>query len=488
MRNSMLAAVAAALCGIGNASAADLSGGMKDSVPNYEPAAGWTPMVVDWSGVYVGVAGGVALQTEKFYDGEGDACVVNGICPDRQGVGGLFGGTLGYNWQIRNLVLGFEGDFSWADVGAKLAPRNNTYLSSHIDAIATARLRTGYALGSSLFYVTGGAAFLETQYKAIGAGFQYSPANPSDPCNTGASTCEGDRWRTGFTVGAGYEAMLTSYLSVKAEYMYIGDPTHTVPNQLDLGQNVYGFIENMHVFRAGLNYKLGGGAPVAALPGGMKDAMAYDLPGGWSGAYVGVSGGIDLLSARTDDSAGLVCRNGAICSDVQGIGGLAGGTLGYNWQFRNLVLGFEGDISWADLGAKVKRYGDRWTDSHIDGIATARLRAGYAAGTNLFYVTGGAAFLDTQYKAVAEPADLQQYSATEGGWRTGIAVGAGYEAKLTSNLSWKAEYMYMGDPTRSVTNPGSPNDHYGFADEIQTFRIGLNYKLGGENAIYMPLK
>ena len=486
MRNTILAAAAAALCGIGNASAADLSG-IKDTVPDYGPAVGWTPMVVDWSGVYVGVAGGVGLQTEKFYDSEGDACAAPGICPDKQGVGGLFGGTLGYNWQIRNSGIGFEGDFSWADIDAKHAPRNNTYLSSRIDAIATARLRTGYALGSNLFYVTGGAAFLETQYKAIGAGIQYSPANPSDPCNTGASTCDGDRWHTGFAVGAGYEAMLTNRWSLKAEYMYIGDATYALTNHITPGDNEYNFHENIQVFRAGLNYKLGGWTP-AVLPSSMKDTAAYDAADGWSGAYVGVAGGIGLLTSQFDDSLGRVCISQNICPDGQGIGGLAGGTLGYNWQLRNLVLGVEGDIGWANLGTKVTTLGDRWDQSHIDGIATLRLRAGYATGANLFYLTGGAAFLDTQYKATDAESGHEQNSATDGGWRTGIAVGAGYEAKLTGNLSWKAEYMYMGDPTRNVTNPGSPNDHYGFSDEIQTFRIGLNYKLGGENAIYMPLK
>ncbi len=478
MRNVILAALAAALCGIGNASAADLSdglqeGSLKDAVPYYAPVAGW-------SGAYVGVEGGIALLTEEFYDSEGDGCRYNGICPDGQGIGGLFGGTLGYNYQIQNLVLGFEGDVSWADISSKVTRDTTHYIKSHIDAIATARVRTGYALGTNLFYLTGGAAFLETRYEAIRNGA---------PCNTGESTCGGDRWHTGFAAGAGYEAMLAGNVSVKAEYMYVGTPTYALTNNIIPGDNEYNFIENVQVFRVGLNYKLDGTAPVAALSGGsMKDAPAYEVPGGWDGAYIGVAGGIGLLTTKFDDSLGRVCISQGICPDGQGVGGLIGGGLGYNWQFRNLVFGFEGDISWADLRAKVTTLYDRWNESRIGGIATLRARAGYATGANLFYVTGGGAFLDTQYKATdAEPGHGQN-SATESGWRPGFAVGAGYEAMLTRNLNWKAEYLYIGDPSYSVTNPGSTGDRYGYTDDVQTFRIGLNYKLGSGGPIYAPLK
>ena len=204
----------------------------------YEPA-------FSWGGVYLGVSGGGLLLSSKFYDSEGDACVANGVCPDGQGTGGLAGGGLGFNWQLRNLVFGFEGDISWADVTARVRPLYNSYIQSRIDSIATARMRTGYAFGSNLFYVTWGGGFLDTQHRAAA----------TDPSfNTSHRT-----WQTGYAVGAGYEAMLSGNLSLKAEYLYIGTPTNSVTNRGSI-DNRYGYSDDVQVARIGLNYRFGGGS------------------------------------------------------------------------------------------------------------------------------------------------------------------------------------------------------------------------------------
>lgn len=181
------------------------------------------------------------------------------------------------------------------------------------------------------------------------------------------------------------------------------------------------------------------------------------------------------------------------CGDAQGVGGLAGGTLGYNWQVRNLVLGVEGDISWAGLDAKSKTYVncagcEYYIQSNIDSIATLRLRAGYATGSNLFYLTGGVAFVDAQHKAIYDGYACNDGSSCSDGWHTGFAVGAGYEAMITSNLSFKAEYLYIGLPTDTLANSWSSEYTYGFADNVQVARIGLNYRLGALGGSYIPLK
>lgn len=236
----------------------------------------------------------------------------------------------------------------------------------------------------------------------------------------------------------------------------------------------------------------GGAAHAADLNGGgWKDAPAYEA--NWTGAYLGISGGLALLTPKFSDSGEWICWSHQTCGDAQGIGGLIGGTLGYNWQIRNLVLGVEGDISWASLNAKSETYVNDpgWNSSmqsNIDAIATLRLRAGYATGSNLFYLTGGAAFVNAQHKAIYEDGGS---CGTDGNtcsdsWRTGFAVGAGYEAMLTNNLSFKAEYLYIGMPTETLVNSGDDNYTYGFADNIQMARVGLNYKLSGGG--YQPLK
>ena len=65
--------------------------------------------IYDWTGFYIGVAGGGSLGTSTHIDaatGLGDTVGYNVK-------GGLVGGTLGYNWQVSSVVFGFEGDASW---------------------------------------------------------------------------------------------------------------------------------------------------------------------------------------------------------------------------------------------------------------------------------------------------------------------------------------------------------------------------------------
>src|SRR5262245_53955253 len=99
----------------------------------------------------------------------------------------------------------------------------------------------------------------------------------------------------------------------------------------------------------------------------------------WTGAYIGINGGYGWGRSKWD---GLPAT-----FDVKG--GMAGGQLGYNWQFGQFVYGVEGDGDWTDL---------RGTDCGVascrirnDFLATGRGRLGFAADRWLPYVTGGVA-------------------------------------------------------------------------------------------------
>jgi outer membrane immunogenic protein len=76
------------------------------------------PSAYSWTGSYGGIAGGYGWGHSDQTD-PGIPVVPPNIVP-RDGSypvrGGLFGGTLGYNWQQRSWVLGLEGDLSWADI------------------------------------------------------------------------------------------------------------------------------------------------------------------------------------------------------------------------------------------------------------------------------------------------------------------------------------------------------------------------------------
>jgi outer membrane immunogenic protein len=97
-KNIILGAVAALVLGPTAALAADL------------PVKAPPPIVIyDWTGFYIGAAGGGSLGGSNHVDPTG----VNLTADGYNVKGGLVGGTLGYNWQVASFVFGFEGDLSW---------------------------------------------------------------------------------------------------------------------------------------------------------------------------------------------------------------------------------------------------------------------------------------------------------------------------------------------------------------------------------------
>ncbi len=70
-------------------------------------------------------------------------------------------------------------------------------------------------------------------------------------------------------------------------------------------------------------------------------APAYEAYYNWTGFYVGINGGGAF--GNSDLSNAL----GSTSYDVTG--GLAGGTIGYNWQVGRVVYGLEADGDWSGL-------------------------------------------------------------------------------------------------------------------------------------------
>src|SRR5665647_1134666 len=94
-------ALAFSLLGIASANAAF---GADMSVKAPEPAI----IAPNWTGVYVGIAGGPGWGRAEQTD---DTLFTSGRYNTN---GGVVGGTLGYNWQAGPAVFGFETDLSYA--------------------------------------------------------------------------------------------------------------------------------------------------------------------------------------------------------------------------------------------------------------------------------------------------------------------------------------------------------------------------------------
>ena len=120
----------------------------------------------------------------------------------------------------------------------------------------------------------------------------------------------------------------------------------------------------------------------------------------WGGIYVGINGGYGFGSTAnsTVGVAGntLVPTGTYTLSGNNFSGGLAGGTVGFNYQWAAIVAGIEGDWDWSGQsrsGSVGCGAGCTLNDSSkLPWIATARGRLGYAFDRILVFGTGGVAF------------------------------------------------------------------------------------------------
>ena len=160
---------------------------------------------------------------------------------DAKVAGGVQGG---YNWQSNsNWVAGFEGDIGAFRTNRSFLNFNDSSaFGIQTDWYATVRGRLGYTSGPSLFYATGGAAFVKLK-------------NNFDNDFMGDNFAAGSRVAAGWTVGGGIETMLGGNWSTKAEYLYIDAGSQDVFNAFQ--HEHMRFDNRFHLFRYGVNYRIG---------------------------------------------------------------------------------------------------------------------------------------------------------------------------------------------------------------------------------------
>lgn len=227
----LVMALAVALAAAVQAHAADL------------PAPGPTPYypVVPpyvWSGFYVGVNGGGAAGSSNWTD-PNDAPTGNFTVN-----GGLFGGTIGANYQAGRWVFGIEGDWDWSDISATTFNTScaNVGCTTQSDWLATVRGRVGYTWDRILVYGTAGGAFADVQAAAGQLPFS-------------------DSVQAGWTAGAGVEYAFLPNWTAKLEYLYVGLGNASCPAAscgATGGINTTVSL-NENVIRGGINFKFGGG-------------------------------------------------------------------------------------------------------------------------------------------------------------------------------------------------------------------------------------
>lgn len=198
--------------------------------------------VYNWTGLYVGVNGGYGWGAQDpltLFSNRFDRSSFNVS-------GGMFGGTVGAQIQQGYVVLGLEADLDWANIKgsgistpviAGIGQGITLNIASNISAVGTARARVGVAMNNTLFYVTGGAAFVKSSVNGSSiAGV---------PCGTLGvfPNCAASAWHPGIAAGVGIEYGFTPNWSVKGEYLYtqvIGTGAST---------------DKLNTFRGGINYR-----------------------------------------------------------------------------------------------------------------------------------------------------------------------------------------------------------------------------------------
>jgi outer membrane immunogenic protein len=225
---------------------------------------------VGWLGIEgVGLSGKPADSDTLAFFGP---CSAAGACP--LGIGSASansvtgGGQFGFNWQIRNWVVGLEADAQKSSANATssvsanapgFAPYSATQ-SIKETAFGTVRARAGMLVTPTfLAYVTGGFAWASTN-QSFTDGFASLPQTAWGTAGPGA---------VGGTVGAGVEWALSNKWSVAGEYLYmrlganslvlqtapLGDgctPGGTPSCQFNVSQSAF----TNNVVRLKINYKI----------------------------------------------------------------------------------------------------------------------------------------------------------------------------------------------------------------------------------------
>lgn len=162
-------------------------------------------LAFSWTGLYLGGAVGWIGTNSDYATGAvvlGTPFIVSSV----SGKNGLSYGILsGYNCQIGQLVLGVEGDFTgWTAGKIQYTAITGDFLTAHSKWGGSIRGRLGYGADRTLFYLTGGSAFV---------------SNEASIPLTGISI-GGDGIRWGWTVGGGLDYAFTNNWFTGIEYRY----------------------------------------------------------------------------------------------------------------------------------------------------------------------------------------------------------------------------------------------------------------------------
>jgi outer membrane immunogenic protein len=223
------------------------------------------------------------------------------------------------------------------------------------------------------------------------------------------------------------------------------------------------------------------------LPSGkeMKEVAPAPPPEcNWSGFYIGLNVGGQFGHSEDKDLDDY--NNADQPWGYSESGWVAGGQIGYNFQWKWLVLGIEGDGGYMNLDGRGVQPdtpgGDTSGITNSDFYTTLRGRIGIAFNTWLFYATGGGIGVNYDQRVLDDcaispcGADLLDAHKTEFDW--GYTAGGGIEKMLGCHWSVRAEYLYFAIDRQEFSGVDSAGTTFRFNGDTagHIVRGGLNYK------------
>jgi outer membrane immunogenic protein len=266
----------------------------------------------------------------------------------------------------------------------------------------------------------------------------------------------------GWTVGPGFETMLTGGWSAKLEYRY-SQFGSTTPSGTAIN-----LTPSTQAIRAGLTYRLGGLSAAATDDSPPSRPLATN----WTGFYGGVAGGGGVAVNNVSTNFG-----GASASLTGAGQGLLGSVFaGADYQFApQALVGLMGDFTWTGLQstASLSAGGANASISAQANRAwSVMARVGYLpTPATLLYAAAGYAGQNITSTATAFAGGGSAFASQDNTFH-GWTVGPGVETVVTGGWTTRLEYRYSQFQQQQILSG------VGIQPETHTIRAGLAYKFG----------
>lgn len=224
-----------------------------------------------------------------------------------------------------------------------------------------------------------------------------------------------------------------------------------------------------------------------------QEVSSYD----WEGPYVGAFVAGSFFDVELSDITDTFTNDGPGVNAIVPAGGINGG---YNWIPRddNLMLGVELEIQGGHATDSIVRFNEEGTDGQlfensISSLTTLKGRVGMISGDLMVFISGGPAWANAEYSAIALDPNLGSDCSVDGiicadtsEQLLGLNVGVGMEYVIREQTTLRFEIVQVNLPEASATvlngadtaacSVADADDCTGFfSTDITQIQFGVNY-------------